>query len=153
MTDSSHILDENQHGRSFLSIDAMPEKELATLDIPFGDLEAERRRAMILDMSEAIDAVNDKAFIMASHFCRMITRLPPVWRDVVCYRLQGMKLKDIAVQLLNDDRQRVHRRARSPQRIESIIKQAMRRCVDVEILFTSKRVKAQNRRREKGANP
>jgi len=147
MTDTSHIIDPEHEGRSFLSIEAMPEKELATYDIPFEDHETERRRAMILEMQGVKTAVRESALEMASHFAQILVRLPSEWRDVVCGRLQGKTFEQISADIASSANRNAGR-IMSVQQLEFQLQEAMKCFKAVEILFTSKVQK--RKRRMKG---
>lgn len=147
MTDASHILDPEHEGRSFLSIEAMPEKELATYDIPFEDLETERRRAMILEMQGVKTAVRESALEMASHFAQILVRLPSEWRDVVCGRLQGKTFDQISADIAASANRNAGR-IMSVQQLEFQLQEAMKCFKSVEILFKSKVQKRKRRRKQ-----
>lgn len=146
--DSSHILDPEHEGRSFLSIEAMPEHELAMYDIPFEDLETDRRREMILEMQGIKPLVRREALDMACHFAQILIRLPSEWRDVVCGRLQGKTFEQISADMAASANRNAGR-ILSVQQLEFQLREAMKCFKSVEILFTSKVQKRKRRNKTK----
>lgn len=148
MKDNSHIIDPEHEGRSFLSIEAMPEHELATYDIPFEDLETDRRREMILEMQGIKPLVRREALDMACTFAQILVRLPSEWRDVVCGRLQGKTFEQISADIAASANRNAGR-IMSVQQLEFQLQEAMKCFKSVEILFKSKVQKRKRRTKTK----